>query len=363
LLDLEYALFDDLDLSGSVMLVQCHECGMAYNRSILTENDYLNYYRQNEHYVQALSPGTGGFSAPERSRYKMILEQIKPYIDNKDPFVVDFGCGKGGMLQWLASQHQWRSCGVEASSACRRFIKKHQGVPVYSSLPEIREKADVIILSHVLEHLFAPKKILDELSKLCNKNAIIYVEVPKAQEYLGIPVQWQQLYFEHINHFGIQSLHRLLESCSFNVLTEIDLHFFPNDPTTPISLVFLARRTLNNNQYDGFENTISVKRTNPFLHLIEKINSNSKQISIWGISQYTQLLLGTYPILKKRIRYLFDSSPAKIGRTIRGIIIDSPDKLSSLSKDDLLLIPKGRFATEMLQELNRVNFEGEITQY
>ena len=84
---------------------------------------------------------------------------------------------------------------------------------------------------------------------------------------------------------------------------------------------------------------------------------------IISIQIQKQLLLGTYPELMTRLKYLFDSSFAKIGRSIRGIEIDSPEKLSRLGKSDLLLLPKGQYAVEMLQKLKRTSYEGEVIQY
>ena len=311
-----------------------------------------------------MRPGTGGSTGLEQARYQFILEQVEPYLTKKNPFVLDFGCGKGGMLQWLAGQNNWRLCGVEASQACRSFIEQYQKFPVYSSLSEVQGKVDVIILSHVLEHLFAPEKIFAALGLLCHEKTIVYIEVPMAKDYLCSPaVDWPQLYFEHINHFGFQSLHRLLNTYSFNVLSKGNMYFSPSDTTSPLSIVFLARIAVDKKQLKLVENKIILNQTKPCQNLIDNIHSNSKPVSIWGVSQYTQLLLGTYPELMTRLKYLFDSSFAKIGRSIRGIEIDSPEKLSRLGKSDLLLLPKGQYAVEMLQKLKRTSYEGEVIQY
>ncbi len=364
LLDLEYALFDDLNLSGSVKVVQCHQCGMAYNRSVLTESDYLDYYSKNDYYMDTISPGSGGFSESEQSRYQYILELIEPHLGAINPIVIDFGCGKGGMLQWLGTkQRQWQLCGIEANHACRRFIAKYLEFSVYSSLSEVQKKADVIILSHVIEHLFCPNEILAELGQFCHAKTIIYIEAPLSEDYLSTPVDWQQLYFEHINHFGTQSLPRLLNSCAFNVLLQDKIHFLPSDPKSPLSIVFLVTKDVTNRATSFIEKEITLNRTIPCQEVMEKIRLHSKPISIWGVSQYTQLLLGTYPELRTRIKFLFDTSVAKIGRTIRGLKVDSPEKLSCLGKSDLLLLPKGKYTGEMLQLLNRINYEGEIIHY
>ncbi len=364
LLTLEYALFDDLNLSGSVQVVQCHLCGMVYNRSILTENDYLDYYRKNDYYLKTVSSGSGGFSEDEQLRYRNIAELIEPHIGINNPLVLDFGCGKGGMLQWLGTNHrQWQLCGVEASQPCRQFIETHQEFPVYSSLKEVQEKMDVIILSHVLEHLYFPEKILVEMRKLCHAQTIIYIEVPLNRDYLCSPVNWQQLYFEHINHFGSQSLRRLLSSCAFNVLHEDKMHFLPGNPATPVSLVFLAQKNMINKPVTFIEKKLTMNPTKPCRELMDKVFLYSKPVSIWGMSQYTQLLLGTYPELIPKIKYLFDNSAAKTGRTIRGLEVTSSLKISCLGKKDLLLIPKGQYANEMLQQLNSIHYEGKILQY
>jgi len=93
----------------------------------------------------------------------------------------------------------------------------------------------------------------------------------------------------------------------------------------------------------------------PEFNFIKRYNA----LALWGVSQYAMLLLGSYYQFRKKVRYLFDSSPAKIGRRINGIKIASSQKISSLPKEIPLLIPKSAFTNEMLNLLPQIGFYGD----
>ena len=60
--------------------------------------------------------------------------------------------------------------------------KKHRVIQTFLDNENIKEleneKYDIIILSHVLEHLGDPKQILTYVSRLLKENGCVYIEVP-----------------------------------------------------------------------------------------------------------------------------------------------------------------------------------------
>lgn len=361
--DIRYCLFDDLHIPGDVAIVQCKRCGMIYNHSSLDENDYNKYYQKNEYYLAAQTPGSGGFSQKEQERYQAIYSLLESKGIALNDKVVDFGCGKGGLLRFLGQKGHHELFGVESSDQCRNFLNTCAGITCYQSCSDFKDTADVVILSHVLEHLYNPESTLKQLREMCHSSTTLYIEVPLVSDYLGATVDWQQLYFEHINHFDLQSLKALVHQCGF-VMTDHDIApFFIDNSSSPLSIRCVVEKSKVVTEPFGDITLLNTISENPSAEVIGVILQLPGQISLWGMSQYAQLLLGCYPSLLDRVRFLFDSSPAKIGRSINGIKIVHPNEIKVLGKDDIVMIPEGSYVDEMSSFLKRKGFSGIIMVY
>lgn len=76
---------------------------------------------------------------------------------------------------------------------------------------------DLVVLSHVLEHLPSPFQLLEELTPLMRRGALLYVEVPYEKLMANLvhansSLLWhaKRHWHEHINFFSIESLRMLL---------------------------------------------------------------------------------------------------------------------------------------------------------
>jgi hypothetical protein len=132
-----------------------------------------------------------------------------------------------------------------------------QGVERVASLDQLDQKPDLLVVSHVLEHLAEPAQLLRQIRDTIAETGFLYVEVPldmpsvrpwhmsrsyrRWLELVGgrrstlVPldfvtgfarqVGWSVPRFgvikqsEHINYFGLRSLSTLLEHTSFGVVT------------------------------------------------------------------------------------------------------------------------------------------------
>ncbi len=362
--DLHYALFDDLKLSGEMQLVSCNRCHFIYNNTALRDDDFSYYYRSNEYYLDTRSAGSGGYSERDARRYARIFNKIKPFVSMSKPTIVDLGCGKGGMLFWLKDNVESKLIGIETSSKCRSFVENALSIPIYGALSDIVGKVDVVILSHVLEHVYSPLQLLENLKSISHDNTVFYVEVPKAEAYLSPPFNWRELYFEHINHFSRAGLSNMMALSGLQILDRGDGRFYEDDVNTSECQYCTAK--IGEAEVD--ENLFSLSgpaqsETLPAQNTISEVLKGSGPLSIWGISQYTQLVLGSYPDLLKKVKYLFDSSPAKIGRAISGVEIMSSNKLALLGAEDILLIPASPYVIEMREILGNIGFMGQVVPF
>jgi len=143
--------------------------------------------------------------------------------------VLDLGCGKGTLSRYLSEKAKSvvgvdhdRSAIDAARSANRKdnltFISD-DARSYLNSIP--RESFDVLILSHILEHLDDPKALLLEFKGFFK---YIYIEVPDFDRYylnhyrksLGSPLIYTDA--DHISEFDRDEMGALLAACSVDIL-------------------------------------------------------------------------------------------------------------------------------------------------
>jgi 2-polyprenyl-3-methyl-5-hydroxy-6-metoxy-1,4-benzoquinol methylase len=115
----------------------------------------------------------------ERRRYKCI------YLDKTPPGrLLEVGCGNG---KWLVRMRAlgWDVMGQEVDPAAAEHVHKKKGIPVHLGPLETIEpdEYDVVILSHVIEHVHDPVATLTACHRLLKKNGLLIVLTPNAASY------------------------------------------------------------------------------------------------------------------------------------------------------------------------------------
>ena len=143
---------------------------------------------------------------------------LKPYIKGKNLF--EIGSGEGFLLE-MYEKNGFNVSGIEPSKVNIEIINsklKHSKCEnkFVEDLSFSGKKLDVVIISHVLEHLINGKEILANIRNGLVDGGILFIEVPNCQhkETLDHSVETQP----HMYHFTKQSLQKLLEIAGFRVL-------------------------------------------------------------------------------------------------------------------------------------------------
>ena len=358
-----YALFDDLKMSGHKTLVQCDTCGMLYDDIHFSDNQLQEYYRRNEHYAVSGMGGSGSDSQDNKERYQRIIDLLEP---DSHGVILDFGCGQGGFISQCL-QHGFNAFGIEPSAKSREVARK-SGLSVYESLDTFITKnptckIQAIVFLHVLEHLINPANLIRVFAQYA-PDALVYIEVPDADSYLSPnKVRWQEMYFEHLSHFHSQHIAELARRSCMEITKEGEIPF--SQLQKDIRCRFIVGRfnakqkliegsALSDHEYDSISQL-------PFVS-VENIPEDDCPLALWGVSQYAMLLLGSCPEVSTRIQRLFDASPAKIGRRIKGIVIESSKELGTLTDNFILLIPKSSFLSQMRSLLPGTGFRDKIVE-
>lgn len=135
----------------------------------------------------------------------------------------DIGAGEGSILQRLVEmQFGEKLYALEISSTGAATIQHRFGSQVYCqlfdgySIPFADHAFDLAILSHVLEHVEHPRKLLYEAGRIA---PYLFVEVP-LEDTAALPMDYQVDPVGHINYYSVKTLRRLLQTCGFSVIRQ-----------------------------------------------------------------------------------------------------------------------------------------------
>ena len=135
--------------------------------------------------------------------------------------VLEIGCGDGAILERLASTgFSARFTGLEISPSAVRAVQEKNipgaSVELFDGY-ELRfadRQFDLAILSHVLEHVEHPRRLIEEAARAASR---VFVEVP-LEDNLRLPEDFVFDRVGHINFYNVKTIRRLLQSCGMVIL-------------------------------------------------------------------------------------------------------------------------------------------------
>jgi len=103
------------------------------------------------------------------------------------------------------------------------------------------KSADILIYSHVLEHVEDPAHVLEEARRILKDDGVVFIEVPNALHYADAKMFDYFYWFgmrEHINHFDAAHLSMRMEISGFETVVYKETIVSPNaSQLTPDSIV------------------------------------------------------------------------------------------------------------------------------
>ena len=142
---------------------------------------------------------------------------IKPYINGK--LLFELGSGEGFVLE-LFEKKGFDVYGIEPSKDNMEIINKKLKMGKcevgFAENIKTNTKFDVVIMSHILEHVVNCKEILSNLKDIISDKGVLFIEVPNCE---NIAILEQSVNEQpHIYHFTKQSLQKLMENLGFRIL-------------------------------------------------------------------------------------------------------------------------------------------------
>ena len=121
--------------------------------------------------------------------YSSFQKTVINFVPNKPNLtILDLGCGTGETGMMLKQKYGAKVFGVSISEKeceiSNQVLEKCYQYDLENGLPfNFVDTFDVVLLSHVLEHICYPEKLLEDLKKVLKQNGIIIVALPNIMHY------------------------------------------------------------------------------------------------------------------------------------------------------------------------------------
>lgn len=347
--------FPELETDASYYIWLCESCGYIFQTTNLTSRDLECYYQK---YAFNFSindtSSVSSLVQTERSeKAQKRFEFIKPYLDDaKHHSILEIGCGDGALLS-LFKRDGVHLLGSELNRS-HHDVCKNNGIEIVDfGLEKVDEKiksgVDVIIMSHVLEHIPNPKKFLMKLKEYTSGiDSLLFIEVPNEME-VASPNNFS---LEHVSYFFSPVLSKLLDDCGFDVLVQEKVCY----ETTPPSLRFLCVPKRDKSlailletykedlrqKMRQFEATFQSNK-------VEKLRE--RKVALFGGGSYAIDFIQFSGISPSVI---FDNNPSKSGSYLADIIVQPISKADEYNFDVLIVTSWGS-ANEIVRQLNGIS--------
>jgi len=152
-----------------------------------------------------------------KSQHDFIRYFLNKHFKGKKS-LLEIGCGIGELLK-LFKNDKWEVEGIEPDLKLSKFARENNKLDITTSTYKkdfyIGKKFNLIVLSHVFEHISDPKRFLEGIGTNMEKDSILYIEVPydnyeKVELMIKLRSTSSHLYFYNIN-----SLREIIEKAGF----------------------------------------------------------------------------------------------------------------------------------------------------
>ena len=357
----------ELNNAGDVYIqkiVICKDCGFVFN------NPCPSYAELDKHYTSWSNyetPQTEGKATKEMdNKWQRTFDFVKKSFPEKfKGKALEVGCATAFGLSVFKS-NGWEVLGLDPSEKAVNLAKKLYGIEVIKALFDINlfkgKKFDLIIFSHVLEHIISPSELVNELIPILEPNGLVFIEVPNM---LRPEVPMGYFTFEHLNYFTPGALTNLMGVSGYD-LNRVELFggSMEIQPFYPvISALYGPRKSGSafklKNDFEASNEAVQnyIKNSDQAADQInKKIDAvlkkySSGKIALWAAGIHTSQLLSLTKLSDKNIALIFDNDPKKQGQDLCNVKVTGLDPENVKNKVDCIIISSRAFEKEIYEQI------------
>lgn len=251
---------------------ECSNCKLYFiDEPSQSEIEFLynsNFYARNNNIIYKFIDAKMKY-ARALNRFNYIKKFIKKTYDLN---VLEIGASDGLLLS-IFKKENFNVFGYELNENARNDALKKYDIKMKDDFLKDKNidknKYNIVIMSHILEHFTNPKYILNSVHNFIGGgvNDILFIEIPYTPNYKIVSKDEMKIFFEteHTVHFNEKNISLLMKECNFKILDICYNEYNIND---------------NNLKKNIWLGKFDFKSSINFLYFISKICFNPKNAFI-----------------------------------------------------------------------------------
>ncbi len=192
----------------------------------MTQDSYIEFYNNEfqKLYVGTKNPKKMFPLHGSKNGVKIYNYLLKHKVfkeSNKFNYVFEVGCGAGLNLLFFRKKG-FKVQGIDISKEAIEFGRNKFKLDLYHGVlkdMKFDAKPNIIIYSHVLEHILDLNKELSLIHDILSDGGILYIEVPGIKDILKSHLYFlKYLQIAHVYHFTLNTLNTLLNKNGFELV-------------------------------------------------------------------------------------------------------------------------------------------------
>ena len=356
-------------------VVACSRCGLVYADTPVPQKEYDRYYAEFSKYEDPAVATGGGGSDLDLRRLEGTADALAARVD-KDARVLDVGCAGGGLLSSLRRRGFRRLHGTDAAAACVQQVASMGINATRAPLSDLSSldsagPYDLIVLSHVLEHVVNLRPVISAVVTLAAPGGFVYAETPDASRYAEY--SYVPFYFfdaEHINHFDTERL--ALLGASAGLLSEEagvrTLQIAP-DKTYPACWIFWKRKASvqpvahprgSRSLRDRIAAYVQRCGSGGQFPQLKALAASGKPVVVWGAGSFALRLFGEDALAGCHIVAIVDRDRNKQGHPFAGFTVEAPEEALRRNPGAVVLVAAAVCEAAIAAEARDLLRGGEI---
>uniref|UniRef100_A0A6C0DKE2 C-methyltransferase domain-containing protein n=1 Tax=viral metagenome TaxID=1070528 RepID=A0A6C0DKE2_9ZZZZ len=295
--------------------------------------------------------------------FNLFISKIQPIIKNK--IILEIGCPSGKIVLNLKENFQkWYI--VEPNKNLKVVFPKNVFFiqDFFDEKFYLNEKVNVIIHSHLFEHIYDFTFFLKKCYDLLYDDGEMFFGVPDMMYFTNSNIcPFLGIFFEHTCFLNKENITLLLNNNCFDVIEIIDyenhstlyhckkINKFANDLIVNSKNKFI-------NYYDNFIKSIDIY-TDYIIKCNEIIKNTIKDVYIFGASYNSQLLI-SLGLEIENIKGILDNCKEKQNKFLYGFNLKIYDPNVITNKNCIIILKNGYYVNEILKQIQELNINTEI---
>lgn len=207
-------------------VLKCATCGLCRTDPQIKKGERAKYYEPD------VPSGAGKTARIEIYQRRLADRLQKAVAGSSGKRVLDIGCGQGVCLEMMRDRG-FEAYGVELGEESARLACEERGLNVVAgdllALQAANESFDVVLMSHLIEHVDDPIGILDRVRDLLKPGGLVLLSLPNYRciERRIFGANWYPWCLPvHLYHFDTRSIRRAAEMAGLKVDRVAYLPFF-----------------------------------------------------------------------------------------------------------------------------------------